>query len=184
MILIFSVCFFRSLTSSTDQVKICDVYFKFCDRLLNTSVEYRNAHEYGEVPLTMPTVPTAPKSGRPSSSRQREKFANPRDLFENALKSANTNSSAEVKTVTVQKVEAKTEYSNPKDLFENALKSAGKQPADVTNNSLLAGNVFESQYNGNNVQNAKGLFDQALQAATGPKLETAVNGRVNSTQRK
>lgn len=138
------------------------------------SVEYRNAHEYGEIPVSMPTTTAAPKSARLLSARQQETFMNPREMFENALKSVNTTSS--VSDVKI-KCDTKTEISNPKDLFENALSSTGKPPETEAKNCVpkTEKKTFDSPYVGNNVQSAKGLFDQALQAA-GAKTVGHVNG--------
>lgn len=52
--------------------------------------EYRYAHEYGDVSITVPTAPTTPKSGRPRSARankvlQQDSYMSPKEMFERAL---------------------------------------------------------------------------------------------------
>lgn len=154
-----------------DQCQVCDLHYKFCDRTFNIAVEHRYAHEYGDISVAMPTAPTGPKSGRPLSSRQREKFTNPKEMFENASKSNNAEPCLGNTTNGKELVS-----SNPRDLFENALKyqTAGKQNADSVND------IKEKVVKGQNTsagqlghyENPKDLFEQALKSSERPSHVT------------
>lgn len=142
------------------------MYYKFCDRTFNVAVEHRYAHEYGDISITMPTAPTTPKSGRPLSSRQREKFMNPKEMFENALKSTNKDSKLMNESLNSKSVTGK-----PNDLFENAVTSqkSSTQFHDTEGTNRHSQDKRESQ-NGvymiqQSQQNPRDLFEQALKSA-------------------
>jgi hypothetical protein len=113
----------------------------------------------------MPTAPTAPKSGRPVSSRQREKFMNPKEMFENALKSSNSDS----KSMNIANdVEKEKIHGNPKDLFESALKMK-----DTEKETFDSDTKFKDKNEKSDVgfvhpsftANPRDLFEQALKSA-------------------
>ncbi|KAK3600773.1 hypothetical protein CHS0354_009199 [Potamilus streckersoni] len=71
----------------------CDLYFKYCDKTFHLAVEHRYAHEYGEIPITMPTAPAGPKSKHPKSARTKippkeDTYMTPKEMFEKALQSS------------------------------------------------------------------------------------------------
>ncbi|KAL3842586.1 hypothetical protein ACJMK2_020580, partial [Sinanodonta woodiana] len=71
----------------------CDLYFKYCDKTFHLAVEHRFAHEYGEIPIPMPTAPTGPKTKHPKSARTKiplkeDTYMTPKEMFEKALQSS------------------------------------------------------------------------------------------------
>ncbi|KAL4225103.1 Leucine-rich repeat and IQ domain-containing protein 1 [Mactra antiquata] len=165
----------------SDQITTSDIYYKFCDKLFNMAVDYRYIHEYGEVSF-IPSAPTIPKSGRPLSARQREKFMNPKDLFENALKSSeNPGESNHL----ANKNES-TIHNDPKDLFENALKSQSRTGNLTTSNEKIADSSkpFERRTDvsvpKNSYSNPKDLFEQALKSADNTSHHSQANGHTVS----
>ncbi|XP_052797623.1 leucine-rich repeat and IQ domain-containing protein 1-like [Mya arenaria] len=158
----------------------CDIQYKLCERIFNLAVEYRYAHEYGDVSITMPTAPPGPKSGRPLSSRQREKFMNPKDMFENALKS----SSATSKTADGQHEHSEAANgTNPKDLFENALKS---NQQDTTAGNSLSVHQKVAVHQPPSVPSygayeSKNLFEQALASACQPQKPSLMDTHSTSS---
>ena len=144
--------FYRNYSDkSSDLAHKCDSYFKFCDKTFQIAVEHRYAHEYGEVPVTIPTAPITPRSGRPNSARKIvpkvDTFSNPKDLFDKALQSSSVASSVNSSGVMRQDSANKTAkpvatsaatYSNPKDLFEQALKSSATN-SNSSNSRIVNG---------------------------------------------
>ncbi|XP_069132519.1 leucine-rich repeat and IQ domain-containing protein 1-like [Argopecten irradians] len=76
---------------------MCDIHYKFCDKMHHIAVEYRNSHEYGEVTMTVPTAPSTPRtvshprSGRtkPAPVVREEQYVSPKEMFERALQGEN-----------------------------------------------------------------------------------------------
>ncbi|XP_060068248.1 leucine-rich repeat and IQ domain-containing protein 1-like [Ylistrum balloti] len=83
---------------SVDLAYMCEIHFKFCDKMYQVAVEYRNSHEYGEVTMTMPTAPSTPKTvSHPRSGRARpvpaireDQYISPKEMFERALQGGNS----------------------------------------------------------------------------------------------
>ncbi|XP_021360753.1 leucine-rich repeat and IQ domain-containing protein 1-like isoform X1 [Mizuhopecten yessoensis] len=80
-----------------DLNNMCEIHFKFCDKMYQVAVEYRNSHEYGEVNITMPTAPSTPKTAshprsgraRPAPAVREDQYTSPKEMFERALQGEN-----------------------------------------------------------------------------------------------
>ncbi|XP_041367089.1 leucine-rich repeat and IQ domain-containing protein 1-like [Gigantopelta aegis] len=75
-----------------NQLEMCEIYFRYCDKSFKMAVDHRYAHEYGNISMNIPKAPQTPRSGQTRSVRTKKKdehvFLNPKDLFEKALKSS------------------------------------------------------------------------------------------------
>ena len=146
-----------------DLAQQCDVHYKFCEKLFNTLVEHRYAHEYGEVTVPLPSAPKTPRSGRPQSSRQKEKFLSPKDLFENALNASSKTGLTETQN----------SAESPKDLFESALKASCKADSVEKYNGASPKDLFDSTVRASDRTGAIDNYDRGARS-------TAGNGSVNA----
>ncbi|XP_071100277.1 leucine-rich repeat- and IQ domain-containing protein 1-like isoform X2 [Haliotis cracherodii] len=157
--------------SQVDDLALCEVYFRYCDKSFKMAVEHRYAHEYGEVSMTIPTAPTTPKSGRPQSARTKalqkdtDSYLSPKEMFEKALNSSN-------KKDEEMKQEGGLVSDNPRDLFEKALKAStetgggGGTAGEVHGGCSDAKKLFESSLRTETSQgmgSGKDLFEKSIQ---------------------
>ncbi|XP_046573788.1 leucine-rich repeat and IQ domain-containing protein 1-like isoform X2 [Haliotis rubra] len=145
--------------SQVDDLVLCDVYFRYCDKSFKMAVEHRYAHEYGEVSVTIPTAPTTPKSGRPQSARTKvlqkdaDSYLSPKEMFEKALNCSN-------KKDEQTKQDVVHVYDNPRDLFEKALEAR-----TVTGDGGAAAAAAAAKVHGG-CDDAKKLFESSLRTET------------------
>ncbi|XP_067654966.1 leucine-rich repeat and IQ domain-containing protein 1-like [Haliotis asinina] len=148
--------------SQVDDLALCDVYFRYCDKSFKMAVEHRYAHEYGEVSVTIPTAPTTPKSGRPRSARAKvlpkdtDSYLSPKEMFEKALTSSSKKDEKTNKDVVHVS-------DNPRDLFENALKAR-----TVSGNG---GGAAAAEAHGGR-DDAKKLFESSLKCDTSQVMDS------------
>ncbi|XP_052230384.1 leucine-rich repeat and IQ domain-containing protein 1-like [Dreissena polymorpha] len=151
---------------------ICESCFKFCDRSFSVAVEFRYAHEYGDVTVTMPTTQSIPKAGQPMSSGNPEKFMNPKEMFENALKSSGgrTNGQKSNNNSNILS-EFQNSVSDPKQMFESALNaSARKIEASNNRNEPRKSEQVAGLNSYNTTTAGKSQFEQALRSADMSKV--------------
>lgn len=128
-------------------------------------MEYRYAHEYGEISITMPSAPSIPKPGKPLSAR-REKVVNPKDMFENALKAS---SNGTLKT--------NPDVTTKTNGIHETITSNGQVPVLSSDSVVPSKKMVPTASYG--AYESKNLFEQALASAgsKGKTVQPLVNGQ-------
>ncbi|XP_050408807.1 leucine-rich repeat and IQ domain-containing protein 1 [Patella vulgata] len=129
-----------------NQAKLCSCYFTFCDKAMQTAVEFRYAHEYGDttIPSNEPNIKSSQsKSNQVSPASRQSVFSTPKDMFEKALKKGSD----------------PVPSNNPKNLFEKALNNSPKDMCET---------AFKKSGDPVLSNNPKDMFEKALRKSSEP----------------